>query len=271
MNSDYTNNITNWKQSSSGYDIFLNLSLASSLIITTLGIIVSSLVMHLFRNYQPLIKYGIPFLIILPSILLLISLLHLLLSLWRVVPKNRSIETFYIRLFFALTSILRPMVRIETLPLQRSFISLNNRLVSHTITPTDENAMLILVPHCLQDPDCPYKVTGDITECRACGKCEMGRFREINQNSSITVEVVPGGTLAREIIYENNPRVIVAVACERELALGIMDTLPHQVVGIINERPSGYCKNTCVDMGFVEWMIEYIKTGLFRGVNYSEK
>jgi hypothetical protein len=262
------NFIANWEEISSGYGMFLNLSLASSLIITLFGFVVSMLFFDLLGDSEPIFHYGIPTIIILPSIILLLCFLNLLFSAISLYPGYRFLDVFCLRIFFTLTNIIKPVLRVDTLVLYKSFIALNNRIVRNKFTPTLEEKTLILVPHCLQNPQCSRRLVGDINNCEACGGCEMGIFKEIKENSSINIEVVPGGTLAREIVLRNNPKMIVAVACERELTFGIMDTLPHLVFGVINERPSGYCTNTCVDMGFVKWLIEYVRTGLFKvGVN----
>ena len=45
---------------------------------------------------------------------------------------------------------------------------------------------------------------------------------------------------------------MVAVACEKELAMGLKETYPLPVIAIPNERPYGYCINTTVDISAVE-------------------
>jgi hypothetical protein len=60
----------------------------------------------------------------------------------------------------------------------------------------------------------------------------------------VKASVVPGGTLARELVKSRNPKAIVAIACERELWSGIRDTQPVPVISIINERPNGPCVET---------------------------
>ena len=61
-----------------------------------------------------------------------------------------------------------------------------------------------------------------------------------------------GGTLARRIVVERRPRLIIAVACERDLSSGIQDSYPLPVFGIINHRPHGPCYDTQVDLEKVE-------------------
>jgi hypothetical protein len=46
--------------------------------------------------------------------------------------------------------------------------------------------------------------------------------------------------------------MILAVACERDLASGIQDTYPLPVYGILNERPFGPCLDTRVSLARLE-------------------
>ena len=71
--------------------------------------------------------------------------------------------------------------------------------------------------------------------------------------------VATGGTLARLIVVERRPHLIIAVACERDLSSGIQDSYPLPVFGVINHRPHGPCYDTLVDLEKVE---EALKTFL---------
>jgi hypothetical protein len=68
----------------------------------------------------------------------------------------------------------------------------------------------------------------------------------------VGLAVATGGTLARRIIVERRPKLIIAVACERDLSSGIQDSYPLPVFGITNHRPHGPCYDTEVDLERVE-------------------
>jgi uncharacterized protein len=131
---------------------------------------------------------------------------------------------------------------------QQSFIELNNHLVRSNNHRTLPDKMLILLPHCIQDFDCEIKITGNIKNCKRCGKCEIKDLVDISEQYQVKIAVATGGTLARRIIVENRPEAIVAVACELDLTSGIQDSYPIPVIGILNERPNGPCINTKVDI-----------------------
>jgi hypothetical protein len=131
---------------------------------------------------------------------------------------------------------------------QQSFIELNNDLVRSNQHLTKHNNLLILLPHCIQDFDCQIKITGNIRNCKGCGKCEIKDLIELSDQYQVRIAVATGGTLARRIIVDNRPKAIVAVACEHDLTSGIQDAYPIPVIGILNDRPNGPCINTKVDI-----------------------
>ena len=131
---------------------------------------------------------------------------------------------------------------------QQSFIEVNNHLVRSNTHRARPNKLLILLPHCIQEFECQIKITGNIKNCKGCGKCEIKDLIEIADQYQVKIAVATGGTLARRIIVENRPDAIVAVACELDLTSGIQDSYPIPVIGILNERPNGPCINTKVDI-----------------------
>jgi uncharacterized protein len=144
---------------------------------------------------------------------------------------------------------------------QQSFIELNNHLVRSNQHRTRPSRLLILLPHCIQDFDCQIKITGNIKNCKGCGKCEIKDLVELSDQFQVKIAVATGGTLARRIIVENRPEAIVAVACELDLTTGIQDSYPLPVIGVLNDRPHGPCMNTKVDIQKVKQAIaDFLET-----------
>jgi hypothetical protein len=135
-------------------------------------------------------------------------------------------------------------------------IRMNNRLVDPHAIPADN--VLILLPHCLQIADCEVRITHNIRNCKRCGRCEIRDLIAIAEEHGLELFVATGGTIARRIVKEARPDVIIAVACERDLSSGIVDTYPMPVIGILNERPHGPCFNTQVDLGKVRETISML-------------
>ena len=143
--------------------------------------------------------------------------------------------------------------------LQQSFIALNNQLVHTRRLRVPAERTLILLPHCIQMFDCAIKITGDVDKCVRCDRCDISGLLGLAQKFGIEMAVATGGTLARKLIVEKRPKLIVAVACERDLTSGIRDAYPLPVIGILNKRPNGPCFNTSVLLPEVEQALaEYV-------------
>lgn len=87
----------------------------------------------------------------------------------------------------------------------------------------------------------------------------MGALIELSDRSDVDIFVAAGGTMARKRIAEKRPDMVLAVACEGDLISGIRDSLPMKVVGILNERPEGPCKNTIADTAKIAEIILKLK------------
>jgi hypothetical protein len=139
--------------------------------------------------------------------------------------------------------------------LQICVIEINNRLVRSGKYRV--NTLLLLLPHCLQTSECDVRITHNISNCKRCGKCEIKDLIKISEENNLRLFVATGGTIARRIVKEARPEAIIAVACERDLSSGLVDTYPLPVLGILNERPFGPCVNTRVDLAKVEDAITF--------------
>ena len=96
----------------------------------------------------------------------------------------------------------------------------------------------------------------------AYGRCGISDLIAISEREGVKLFVATGGTIARRIVKDSKPDAIIAVACERDLSGGIVDTFPLPVIGILNERPFGPCLDTRVDMKKVEEAITFFAGGL---------
>ncbi len=159
-------------------------------------------------------------------------------------------------MLFPLMVIVGRLLGISRDKVQQSFIAVNNQLVRSNVGKVKPDRLLILLPHCIQINDCNIKITGDVHRCKGCGKCEIKDLVAVADKYRVALSVATGGTLARRIIKEKRPKAIIAVACERDLTSGIVDSYPLPVIGILNDRPFGPCMNTRVDMQDVKEALE---------------
>jgi uncharacterized protein len=165
---------------------------------------------------------------------------------------NRRIRGVVIRFLFPLLVFVGKMIGINEDKIRRSFIAINNQLVLAENNKVKPEKLLILLPHCLQNHDCVVRVTGNVENCKGCGKCKIKYLVEFSQKYHVPISVATGGTLARRIVVEKRPDIIIGVACERDLTSGIQDSYPIPVFGILNRRPFGPCFDTDIDLELVE-------------------
>jgi hypothetical protein len=143
---------------------------------------------------------------------------------------------------------------------QHAFVAVNNELVlAQCRNGGPPKSVLLLMPHCLQDKDCQVKITYRVENCKRCGKCRIKDLIELSEKYGVSLAVATGGTIARRIVIEKRPDLIIAVACERDLTSGIQDTTPLPVYGIFNERPFGPCLNTQVALDRVESILKELR------------
>lgn len=162
-----------------------------------------------------------------------------------------------LNLLFPLALWMARLIHIDQDKVKGSYIEINNQLVRLRKANIKIGDILILVPHCLQNSACVHKITMDVSNCRRCGGCLIGSLYDLAERYGVHWAVATGGTLARKFVEKYQPRAIIAIACERDLASGIQDVAPLPVLGIVNIRPEGPCMNTIVDLKLVERAVNY--------------
>ncbi len=221
------------------------------------------LAFFLVRPEAPLFHYALLFFLILVGGTALVSLFALgliTISLLRGASPpwlSSAVKKVMVFLFPIIVQLGR-LLGITQDQVQASFIGINNKLVEVENLEVTPQRLLVLLPHCLQNEDCPYKITLDPHNCQRCGKCPIDSLLSLAEKWQVNVQVVTGGTLARRAVKMLRPQCVLAVACERDLSSGIVDSAPLPVWGILNERPMGPCRNTLVSLGAVEEKLEEI-------------
>lgn len=179
----------------------------------------------------------------------------------KTIPSLENITKLANEILFPLTIVVGRCIGIREEKIQRSYIEVNNNLVKSKKLNIANRPLMILLPHCLQDADCPHKITMDIDNCQHCGNCCISEIIDLGKKYNAQVKVATGGTLARKFIEDYRPAGVIAVACERDLSQGIQDIGTLPVYGVLNCRPNGPCYNTSVDMLQVENALQMICRG----------
>jgi uncharacterized protein len=112
--------------------------------------------------------------------------------------------------------------------LAHSFLRISNILVNSVNVPAAK--ALMILPRCLTREN-------------------VLAIKELCKNMGVQVFTVSGGTKARALIKEHQPKAIIGIACERDLLSGLMDIAGKiPIIAIPNTRPDGPCKNTQVEI-----------------------
>jgi uncharacterized protein len=240
---------------------FLAFCWASLIIIGSFELLIYYLVHPRLLSLNPLfdnaIAAGLLFIFIVIAVGLILITTTALTGFDLLYPHNKKSVT--VRLLFPIAVTLGELFRINRDRLRTSFVKVNNALTTAQKKRIKGDRILVLLPHCLQIDVCNRKLTSDVSNCIQCGRCPVGKLIEVGEKYGLRIEVVNGGTLARRRVAQFRPNGIIAVACERDLTLGIQDVYPIPVFGVINDRPHGPCVNTCVDMSLVEDAVKFFR------------
>ena len=167
-------------------------------------------------------------------------------------PFARRFRGVTIKLYLPLITLFGRLFGVSKEDIRLSFIKVNNELVLAEAGTYRPEEILLLMPHCLQNSRCDMRLTYDIFNCKRCGKCPITGLLGLHEKYGVHLAIATGGTIARRIVVQKRPRLILAVACDRDLAAGIQDTYPLPVYGVLNERPHGPCLDTCVHLPLLE-------------------
>jgi len=189
------------------------------------------------------------------------ALLVLTTALGKDIFLTRFMRLVVIKFLLPVIEFVGKVIGVDRDRIRQSFIAMNNSLVLSQRMKVKPDRILILLPHCIQLFDCEIKVTGDIHKCVQCGRCSIKELVDLGRKYAVDISVATGGTLARKVIVEKRPKLVLAVACERDLTSGIKDCYPLPVIGILNERPFGPCFNTIVDVAKVDTVLSQVLEG----------
>lgn len=211
-------------------------------------------------NILPILPTIFGIVLILIVGIVLIGILNMVL-----VINNLPYLPFFRRKSYELINMLFPLAVKVAKPfgitkrkLEGSFIATSNLMFNRMGIRVPADKLLVVTPHCLQLASCPYKITRDPHNCHHCGRCDIDWMVKLADEMGYHFFVVTGGTLARQVVYKNRPKAVLAVACERDLMSGIQDVYPLPAVGVLNIRPNGPCYNTHVDPEVFKAQLEKI-------------
>jgi hypothetical protein len=134
-------------------------------------------------------------------------------------------------------------------------IDKNNKNVLKKLNKSP-NKILVLLPKCLQYFSCDKNIIESIDNCLQCGRCKIKDILELSKKYSLDIKVAPGGQIAKMYVEQMKPDIVLAVACESELMLGIKAVNNYDVVAIPNIIVDKPCVNTDVEIKKIEDVIK---------------
>lgn len=206
------------------------------------------------RNLHPSAPWVLGVVVGVALVLVLWASLGLLLSivLAKPLPLAGRMRGVTVKLLLPLMSLLGRAVGFSKEDIHTSFIKVNNELVLRELGRFEPARILLLMPHCLQNSRCDMRLTYDMDNCKRCGLCPITGLLDLRDRYGVHLAIATGGTIARRIVVQKRPGIIIAVACYRDLSSGIQDAYPLPVFGVLNERPNGPCLDTTVPLDGLE-------------------
>jgi len=197
---------------------------------------------------------------------ILFVIIVMLIGTWilALVSTHKKIKPPWLRMYLSwmLVNIYYPIARImgrisfqKMDTLQESFLYFNNEIVVTNHQGMHYSNLLLLLPHCLQSSQCKIRINNNIVECEECGGCDMAKMKALSRDYQIKTAVASGGSLARKLVNETQPDMIIAVACHRDLTEGVRDSWRFPVYAVLNEKPKGPCFETTVSASVIDFAI----------------
>ncbi len=138
-----------------------------------------------------------------------------------------------------------------------AIVKVNNWLIRRKKYTLASDSILLLCPRCLQNNQCRQRVVVDSDECLRCGRCDVADLVSLKEKYGFRLRFVTGGGEATAAVKSPDVAAVVAVACGKELVLGLIHTGRKPVVALQLKRPEGPCRNTRIDGGEVEESVRF--------------
>ena len=154
-------------------------------------------------------------------------------------------------------------VGVEEKELFELYVAAKNRSMMANFASIPYSERLVILPQCLRSKDCPAELGKYGYECQGCRRCEITTIiQEAKELGYKGTFILPGGSMAQNILFELKPKASIGVACAKELVLG---SYLCEKVGIIGQGVillKDGCVNTAVDLKSVK---EALKVNTFQG------
>lgn len=121
--------------------------------------------------------------------------------------------------------------------IDKMYVELKNSMNRKSFLEVKANEKIIILPQCLRNSkECKAKLTKDGYACVKCGACKICEIKERAEKMGHGVFIVPGGSMAINIIKTHKPKAVLGVACLNELITAIENVnTPTQGVQLLRK------------------------------------
>jgi len=160
---------------------FLGLLLIALLFLFLLAVYLLVFVKYPYAILSRTFAMGLTIFSLILSILFLCGLLAIVFT----IVKKRTFPPFKwfmektLLLLYPIVLQIGRFLHITQEKIQRSFIEVNNQLVGARPVVVKASDILLILPHCLQNDSCTYKITHNVENCRRCGNCQIADILEM--------------------------------------------------------------------------------------------
>ncbi|MFB3764257.1 MAG: DUF116 domain-containing protein [Methanotrichaceae archaeon] len=109
------------------------------------------------------------------------------------------------------------------------------------------NERFIFMPQCVRSTECPAKLTPEGIRCISCGRCNIGKAKEIAEGLGYRFFIVPGSSFIKRIIKKYRPGAIIGVGCQMEIKEGLILCHSHDIPAIGVMLSQAGCVSTTLD------------------------
>jgi len=130
----------------------------------------------------------------------------------------------------------------------RAIVQLRNTLYHRAYIKTPYSQRAIFLPQCLRHPQCPARLSPEGLECINCGRCGLGKIKELAEHLGCLFFIAPGGSLVKRMVKKYKPKAVLGVGCSLEVkeGSGLMEALNIPVQAVTLEYDG--CVDTRVNV-----------------------
>ena len=143
--------------------------------------------------------------------------------------------------------------------IHRFFVRMNNRAVRKQSELSKKTKVTVLLPFCLQGRHCSVELSRDASNCRVCGRCQMGELLEIAKEAGVCLRIASRSELAPGIVRETATDLAIAIACPEKLAKGVIWTYYCPCFCIEASGDGQSCLEPVVDLSTVKEAVGFFR------------